>query len=335
MKIVVLNLSFLFFFLTIFTAIAQDYQDVVYLRNGNIVKGFIIELIPDDYLDIRTTSGRVRTIDIYDVDRIVKERVRGESSMLNERSNNSNQYQSITRPSQNNARSLQNDNRYSQNNNRVIQNDYRYNSRNSYNNYYDGGYYERKNYFGVKAGLNYSNMVYKYSKMNYKSGLHGGIFGEFRFNNFSIQPEMIISMQGAKAKAVDPNYILTEDYSMNYLNIPLMTKYYIFEGLSIEAGFQLGILLSSKVKRVFIDIYGNYDESGTIDIKELTKSTDFSLIFGVSYNIPNMPFGFYARYSLGLTDFVATEVRTGFDIPAIDIEEGKNRLFQAGVFLKF
>jgi len=339
-------LLFSFFFASIITCLAQDYQEVVYMKNGSVIRGFIIEIIPDEYLDIRTTSGRVRSIEMYDVERIVKERVRTDSRTQNDRRDNISTYNTRTpqnnnRPSQNDNRYLQNDNRYSQNDyrysqndNRYSQNDYRssqnnnryaqnnaqYDARNNYD-YYDDRYYSSGNsvHFGVKTGLNLADT--RESDTNFKAGFHGGIFGEFKFNNFALQPELLFSMQGAKAKDEE----ITAKLNLNYLNIPLMAKYYIVDGLCIEIGPQLGILLSAKAigEASVVGI----NASATVDVKNYMKDIDFSLNFGASYQIPNLPLGFYARYCLGLTDIYK-------EVAIID-ESGKNSVFQLGAFVKF
>ena len=305
-------LGLLFFLTATITCISQDYQDVVYLKNGNIIRGSIIELIPDDYLDIRTTNGRVRSIDMYDVERIVKERVRTESETRNS-----------TRPSQN----AQYDNRYSQNNNRVIQNYNQNNSRNIYNdyNYYDDSYYypQKYVYTGLKGGVNVSNMAIE--EAGNKLGLQGGVFAEFIFNNFAIQPELLFSMQGAKFSEVENGISNNAFLKNNYVNIPLMAKYYIFDGFCIEAGPQLGLLLSAKVK---VKVSGR-SKPETGNYKSMLNNFDFSFNLGASYLIPNTPLGFYVRYSLGITDIIKDKY--------VDFGEiaGNNRVFQAGTFVKF
>ena len=102
-----------FFFATTLICVAQENQDVVYLKNGTIVRGTIIEFVPDEYVDVSMPNGRVRSFDMKDVERIVNERTRPESR--------------TSRPSQNNVRSQQNGYRpsqyeqYVQNNNRYAQ----------------------------------------------------------------------------------------------------------------------------------------------------------------------------------------------------------------------
>lgn len=78
----------------------------------------------------------------------------------------------------------------------------------------------------------------------------------------------------------------------NYLTLPVLVKY-AFEdaGFGAYLGPQIGYLLTVKI-----------EEGGvTENIKEDTKSTDFSGIIGVEYFLP-MGIGLSARYQLGLTN---------------------------------
>lgn len=60
--------------LTFFTASAQDdREDVVYLKNGNIYRGIIIEQVPGQTLKVETVGGNVFTVQISDITKITKE----------------------------------------------------------------------------------------------------------------------------------------------------------------------------------------------------------------------------------------------------------------------
>ena len=59
----------------ILSSIAQNYQEVVYLKDGSIIRGLIIEQRPNDYLKVRTSNGNVYTLRMNEVDRITKETV--------------------------------------------------------------------------------------------------------------------------------------------------------------------------------------------------------------------------------------------------------------------
>lgn len=50
-------------------------RDVVYLKNGDIIKGMIIEMIPDKTIKIETSDGDVFTYNMSEVKKITKETV--------------------------------------------------------------------------------------------------------------------------------------------------------------------------------------------------------------------------------------------------------------------
>jgi len=132
---------------------------------------------------------------------------------------------------------------------------------------------KKRFHYGLKVGLNVSSMEqigwyfngYSYENAyiayDYKAGIHGGVFGEFRFNKFAIQPELLYSRQGGKNAVRD------------YFTIPVMAKYYFIEGLCIEIGPQLGSW------KIYIE-----DFNCAINV-------------GTSYQIPRIPLGFTLRYS--------------------------------------
>lgn len=67
----VLNLVFTF---APFIALGQQQmQDVVYLKNGSIIRGEIIEQIPNQTIKIKTADGSVFVYSMSDIERIVKE----------------------------------------------------------------------------------------------------------------------------------------------------------------------------------------------------------------------------------------------------------------------
>jgi len=177
--------------------------------------------------------------------------------------------------------------------------------------------------YGVKAGANSSTMNAEDDKA--LTGFNGGIFGQLRIADFAVQPEVLLSMQGAKYSYNtvwdDMRIRLTGKVSTTYLSVPLMLQYYIIRGLAVEAGPQLGFLLSAKDKP---------DEWQSRDIKSGMKRTDFALNVGASYQLPAMPLGVYARYSLGLTN-IYDDGHGG----VFENSSGKNRMVQFGLFVRF
>lgn len=59
--------------LTVATIQAQTLQEVVYLKNGSIVRGVIIEQIPNKSLKIQTADGSIFAYQMDEVDKITKE----------------------------------------------------------------------------------------------------------------------------------------------------------------------------------------------------------------------------------------------------------------------
>ncbi|AXG75155.1 PorT family protein [Flavobacterium arcticum] len=138
--------------------------------------------------------------------------------------------------------------------------------------------------FGAKAGLNIADFGGDAETDGSRTGLHVGAIAEIKLTEtFSVQPELLYSMQGAKGKELGVEY----DLKFDYINIPIMAKYYLMEGLSIEAGPQVGFLMSAKAE----------DE----DVKDGYKGVDFALNGGVAYDLPMGVF-FQARYSAGLNN---------------------------------
>lgn len=138
--------------------------------------------------------------------------------------------------------------------------------------------------FGVKAGLNLAFITGDNTEdLTPNTDFHFGIMAEWKVSNkFALQPEIIYSRQGS-----DLNIESEGRISLNYLNVPIIGKYYVTKRLSLEAGPQIGFLLSTK--------------GGTLNYKDLLKTTDFGVNFGVGYKLDN-GLNFSARYNLGLTN---------------------------------
>ena len=69
-------------------SIAQNYQEVVYLKDGSIIRGLITEQRPNEYLRIRTSNGNVYTLQMTEIDRITKEEMRGTQNQRQQSTNN-------------------------------------------------------------------------------------------------------------------------------------------------------------------------------------------------------------------------------------------------------
>lgn len=187
--------------------------------------------------------------------------------------------------------------------------------------------------YGVKAGLNISTFNGDVADFDVKSkaGFHIGALVEIKLTDkFSIQPELLYSMQGAKTEFSFSDEFSSasekNDIKLGYLNIPIMAKYYVAPGFSVEAGPQIGFLLSAKNEYTAHYFIGEeLSDSGERDIKDATKSVDFGFNFGAGYDFTDNIF-VQARYNLGLTSTSEN---------AINEFDPKNGVFQLSLGYKF
>ena len=142
--------------------------------------------------------------------------------------------------------------------------------------------------FGAKAGVNFSTFTGDVSDVNGKVGFQVGAFAEIKVSDkFAVQPELMYSSLGAKFE----NSGVTLTNTVDYIVLPVMAKYYLAEAFSLEAGPQVGFLMSAK-----LSASGN-----STDVKEDFNSTDFGFNLGAGYDFTeNISAG--VRYTLGLSN---------------------------------
>lgn len=174
--------------------------------------------------------------------------------------------------------------------------------------------------FGAKAGLNLATITGDLEDIKSRTSFHIGGVAEIEINeDFAVQPELLYSAQGAKYDGFT--------LALDYINLPIMAKYFVTEEFSLEAGPQFGFLLSAKLKE---DSSSNNGGGSTntlgrraesVDVKDSVKSFDYGLNFGASYLVDANIF-VSLRYNLGLAN--------GNDF---DDSEGdfKNSVFQLSV----
>lgn len=195
--------------------------------------------------------------------------------------------------------------------------------------------------FGAKAGVNFANVSGDdaFGDTKTLTGFHAGVLAEFKLTeNFSVQPELLYSMQGAKVEGATVIGTSVESFEgkrkLGYLNIPIMAKYYVIEGLSIEAGPQVGFLLNAEdeIDYTFTSMLGTISESETTDVKDQMNSVDFGFNFGAGYET-EMGLFLQARYNMGLSKLGKEYTDSdGVTYKAADI---KNSVLSVSVGYKF
>ena len=135
---------------------------------------------------------------------------------------------------------------------------------------------------GLKAGINYANYTGSDVNTDAITNFHAGLLVELKiFKNFSLQPELLYSTQGAELNGFGQQ-IKNE---LGYVSIPLLAKFYLTDNLSMELGPQASFLLSER----------NEVQAGD------SNTFDFAVAGGLSYKF-GKHFFVQGRYGLGLTE---------------------------------
>jgi len=170
--------------------------------------------------------------------------------------------------------------------------------------------------FGVRSGLNVATVVGEDDDFDTPKGRAsfyiGGLMEAHLTKRFSIQPEIFYSEQGFD---LDDNFDeFDSEFQVGYLQLPILAKFYIIDGLSIQAGPQFGIKLHEEAD------YDLFDRGGDVDT-DAFDDFDFQFTGGAAYTFD---FGLFveARATLGLTE-------------VIEDSEAHNFVFSTGVGYKF
>jgi hypothetical protein len=145
--------------------------------------------------------------------------------------------------------------------------------------------------FGLKGGINLSTITGDNSGV-FSSSLGAYFGGMARIpvaTQFSIQPEAMLSFEGAKFNTAGVSGKVTA----SFVNLPVLGQYHAGGGFIIQSGPQLGLLLGATQK---------ITNGGSQSVKDQLKSTNFSWVFGAAFQPKNTPVGFNIRYNLGLSN---------------------------------
>ena len=154
--------------------------------------------------------------------------------------------------------------------------------------------------FGAKIGADASNFWGKDTEHGMKLGYQVGLLMEYKFNpHFAIAPEVVFASQGGKTdNYVIEGVVVKGTFNTNYINVPLMLKYYATPAFSIDFGPQVGFNVYSKMTAKVKA--GNVEAKESVDLKDVTNTVDFGLGLGATYNLTENAF-VQTRYNLGLT----------------------------------
>lgn len=170
---------------------------------------------------------------------------------------------------------------------------------------------------GSKVGLNVTNI--SNSDGNNKASIHLGAFANTRLvEKLKLQVELLYSRQGYADKWRTDEGKVKAKCRVNYLNLPVMARYYVCKGLSVDLGPQFGFALNARAKM----------KMGSTTVKEKAQGLntfDVSFGIGLSYELDEKVY-VSTRYTLGMTNVFDKDIVGSND---------KNRVFQFSVGYMF
>lgn len=125
-----------------------------------------------------------------------------------------------------------------------------------------------------------------------KAGLLMGGFTSYSFSDkISAKLEIVYIQKGSR----NPKKDYKHQYSLDYIEIPLLLQYKIQPKIYVETGIQVGILVRQKEE----DIYGE------VEMARSFNKTDINLCIGLNYEF-NEQWSLISRFS---NTFILTPVR--------------------------
>ena len=181
---------------------------------------------------------------------------------------------------------------------------------------------------GLKGGWNFASLngVSSISSgTKNRSGYNVGAYAMIKLTKIAIQPEVLYSQQGVTYSYSGSDY----GSEINYVNVPVLLKFYLVEGLNFQAGPQVGFV--TKATGSLRDLTTGAITTGQ-DVKPYLNPIDFSFAVGAGFDLP-FGLNFTARYNIGISDI---NKYTNGDIPGFQAtwmgtSAAKNQVFQFSI----
>lgn len=158
---------------------------------------------------------------------------------------------------------------------------------------------------GAKAGVNFAKLTGDdVEDADGRTGFHIGAIVEIPITEkFSVQPEVMYSQQGLQSEDNEDGIESEATVKLDYINVPIMGKYYVAEGFSLEAGPQFGFRAKAEQEFEVSGSVGGVDfsDEGTEDISDSIAGFDLGAAVGAGYEL-NSGLFFQARYIIGLSN---------------------------------
>ena len=133
---------------------------------------------------------------------------------------------------------------------------------------------------GIKAGATFANLT-DVTDSSTKTGFVGGAFVTIKFSDkIAIQGDLLYSQQGVELDV--------DKINLDYINLPIVLKYYIIKRINIQAGPQFGTVINDNLAEFL---------GSNIDF----NSFDVTGVVGIGVDLP-LNFRVTGRYGFGLSD---------------------------------
>jgi len=155
----------------------------------------------------------------------------------------------------------------------------------------------RKTTFGIKGGLNFSNLyVNSIQAENIKTSCNVGFFAKIPVaQKIFFQPEILYTSKGTKVGYKTINDSGTNRFNFHYIQLPLLMTIQVRSYLSLSAGGYIGFLTSAYVTKVNDDCA--VKDTNNINLSDVHR-LDNGAVAGISFHHEDFMIGL--RYELGL-----------------------------------
>lgn len=167
-------------------------------------------------------------------------------------------------------------------------------------------------FFGAKGGISFTGMSSDgFQDTEMRRGYQVGVLAEIPFTlRFSVQPELLYATQGTEAEIamLGSGPVLVE-YQLDYIQVPVLAKYYLLYNLSLEAGPSVNFLIDE-------ELFGTSNpQNNSVQTFEFGGAVGASYLFFGGFFV-------HARYVQGFTNVFNNESIVG---------SAKNYGFQLGL----
>lgn len=194
--------------------------------------------------------------------------------------------------------------------------------------------------FIPKVGYNVAHISGLQDEAKIRHGINVGLSVEYSLiRPIAIETGIYYSLQGATMEYEYGKELITLDLDIDndYINIPILIKGYIYNGIYIYGGPQIGFLVNSKLNISgninFFDL-AEWNNNDSYDIGEYQNKVDFSGIIGLGYQL-KIGLLISANYNFGFNKLFKSDKFEVEGLNLTDISSTHNRVFQLNIGWKF